>query len=80
MRATWTELIKVKALQSKLRIMVEKATADPTIGSYQQWFAEILEAKPAVPVPEASKGTNWWKGDDHDSGMAVKLYLERLME
>jgi S1-C subfamily serine protease len=80
MRTTWTELIKVMALQGKLRTMVEKAAEDPTIATYQQRFQDMLEDQPAVPTEVPEMEDDWWKGADIDEGVASELHLERLME
>lgn len=80
MRTIFTELIKVMALQGKLRSMVEKAAHDPTISKYQPQFLEMLGEHPTLPSVEPKLKGDWWKGQDKDKEIASKLYLERLME
>lgn len=80
MRTTWRELIQTMADQGKLRTMVEKASADVTIGGYQQSFAEMLAGNPTIQAPSPPKGADWWKGDDQNPMVAVRLHQERLIE
>ena len=80
MRTTWYALIQEMSNQGKLRSLVEKAAADPTIGAFQQRFAEMLQGKPTVPVPMPKKAADWWKGEDRNPIIATKLYQERLIE
>jgi S1-C subfamily serine protease len=80
MRTTFTELIKVMALQGRLRTMVEKAAEDPTIPTYQPRFLDMLGEHPAVTSLEPKSKDDWWKGPDKDKKVARNLHLERLME
>lgn len=80
MRITSTQLFRVMANQGKLHRMIELAMEDATAASYRDRFEETLNGNPELPVPDAPKGRDWWKGDDSHPATAVKLYHERLME
>jgi hypothetical protein len=79
MRTTWTELIKVMALQGKLREMVVRAASDPTVAAYQQRFRDMLEQQPAVSTLVSKPEDDWWQGPDTSEQVARKLHLERLL-
>lgn len=80
MRTTWTELIKVMALQGKLRTMVAKAAQDPTTETYRQRFQEMLLEQTDIPISLLNSGNGWWKGPDSVKPIERKLHLERLLE
>src|SRR4029079_5241855 len=80
MRNIWREAIIEMSNQGRLRTLVEKAAADPTVAAFQPRFAEMLQGQPSVPVPAPKTGADWWKGEDRDPALAAKLYQERLIE
>ncbi|HQF17757.1 MAG TPA: trypsin-like peptidase domain-containing protein [Methanotrichaceae archaeon] len=80
MRATWTELVNVLALQGILSRTVEKAIEDPAVSAYRQRFQEMLTAKPAVSAGQPMDNDAWWKGADRDPNVGRGIHLERMME
>jgi V8-like Glu-specific endopeptidase len=80
LRLIWTDLLTVMANQGRLRVLVKKASEDPTASAYQERFRDMLSENPAVQPLEPKRPPGWWKGDDQHVETAKRLYYQRQLE